>query len=99
LFGCDGVAPLERLRLLFFLSASLGAIERVHPGLFGSSVRALEKPRVRKDQQLKCVLQAAQVTHVDHGQAVQFVEAGILEPEGEKEKEMCACVLFSTALS
>jgi hypothetical protein len=63
------------------LSPSLGIFKRRHPVLFGLSVLALKEPRVGKDEQLECVLDAAKVPHVDHGKAVELVEAGELEPD------------------
>ena len=60
----------------------------LNPYLFGRSVCALEQPRVREDEELEGVFDPAEITDVHNGQAVQLVEAGVLEPaKGENEVE------------
>ena len=62
-------------RLALRISESLAL-----PHLFGVPVGALKQPRVGEDEELEGVLYPAQVAHVDHRQAVQFVQVRELEP-------------------
>lgn len=48
--------------------------------LLGYAVGTLKKSCFWKDQHFESMLYAAQVTHVDHSQAVELVKARVLKP-------------------
>ena len=48
--------------------------------LFSWRICTLIQFRFREDKQLEGVLNASEVTDIDHGKAVQLVKAGVLEP-------------------
>ena len=57
------------------------------PYLFSRSICALEESGFRENQKLESMLDSAKITNIDNGQAVQFVQAGKLEPEMAQNKK------------